>query len=105
HQLEVSVGELVSFKREHDLAPPEAGEGDADHPFGDQDLRAQDDALVAAALDAEPDEEPETGDDDDGDDASAGDSGDNGDGDGDGAPRRRRGRRGGSRSGRARSRR
>src|SRR2546423_13594431 len=55
HQLDVSVGELVDFKREHDLAPPaEASEGGAngDGGFGDaaeEDLRAQDDALVAAA--------------------------------------------------------
>jgi hypothetical protein len=86
HQLEVSVGELVSFKREHDLAPPE--EGDQDGAFGgaDEDLRAQDDALVAAALDAEPDEEPS--------DDSDEDTGDGGDGEGQ-APRRRRGRRGG----------
>jgi hypothetical protein len=98
HQLEVSVGDLVAFKREHDLAPPEAN-GDQDHPFGgdDDDLRAQDDALVAAALDAEPEEE--AGDDADGD----------GDGDGDegqARPRRRgrrggRGRRGTSRASRA----
>src|SRR5437764_9473696 len=54
HQLEVSVGDLVAFKREHDLAPPEGGDGDQEHPFGaaEEDLRAQDDALVAAALDA-----------------------------------------------------
>jgi hypothetical protein len=85
HQLEVSVGDLVAFKREHDLAPPE-GDGDQEHPFGgdDEDLRAQDDALVAAALDAEPEDEPS-------------DNGDEEEGDGDGAarPARRRGRRGG----------
>ena len=71
HQLEVSVGELVSFKREHDLAPP--ADGDNGPPFGgdEEDLRAQDDALVAAALDAEPDADDEE---DDGD--AAGDAAD-----------------------------
>src|SRR6195256_3525831 len=56
HQLDVTVGDLAAFKREHDLAPPDTGDGDQDHPFGstEDDLRAQDDALVAAELDAEP---------------------------------------------------
>ena len=56
HQLEVSVGDIRAFKREHDLAPADAaGDGDGE-PFGagadgeEQDLRAEDDALVAAAL-------------------------------------------------------
>jgi hypothetical protein len=85
HQLDVSVGELVSFKREHELAPPEA-DVDSDGGAGpiaeqEDDLRAQDEALIAAALDAEPDE-PE-------------DEGDGEDGDGEDRPRRRRGRRGG----------
>jgi hypothetical protein len=59
HQLEVSVGDIRAFKREHELAPADAaGDGDAD-AFGpgaepeEQDLRAEDDALVAAALEAE----------------------------------------------------
>src|SRR5215204_1572455 len=103
HQLEVSVREIDAFKREHELVPAEAGNGDADAgPRLDEepDLRAEDDALVAAALDAEPDEdEPDDADDSD-----------DGDGDGpegkdeDGQPRkRRRGRRGGRgrRSGRS----
>jgi hypothetical protein len=85
HQLEVSVSELRSFKREHDLAPAdEAGE-----PYDDEelDLRAEDDALVAAALDAEPEEEEEREDTD----------GDGGGPDAEtaGRRRRRRGRRGG----------
>ena len=80
HQLEVSVGELVAFKREHELAPAEAS-GDAERPFdeAEEDLRAQDDALVAAALEAEPEEPGEDGDEVDDDER----------------PRRRRGRRGG----------
>jgi hypothetical protein len=86
HQLEVPVREIDTFKREHELAPADAPEGDTDAgPRLDEelDLRAEDDALVAAALDAEPDEEEP--DDEDGDDE-----------DGDAQPRkRRRGRRGG----------
>ena len=87
HQLEVSVRDLVAFKREHELAPPDTENGDQDHPFGatEDDLRAQDDALVAAALDAEPEEEP----------AAAEEAGDDPEGD-DQTPRRRRGRRGGA---------
>ena len=99
HQLDVSVGELVGFKREHELAPPEA-DGDSDAAPGaaseeEHDLRAQDEALIAAALDAEPDE------DEPGDDGDEGADGDAGAGD---RPRRRRGRRGGrSRRGRKRA--
>src|SRR5215208_7950864 len=96
HQLEVSVKDVDSFKREHDLPPGEDVEAPpADSPYGapleeEPDLRAEDDALVAAALDAEPDEadepdEPETGSDDDDDKGE----------DGKKAPARRRGRRGG----------
>jgi hypothetical protein len=95
HQLEVSVSELVGFKREHELAPPEAeGDGDAGPSGGsddDDDLRAQDEALIAAALDAEPEEDEDE------------DEGSDGEGDRDEKPRRRRGRRGGrSRRGRRR---
>jgi hypothetical protein len=57
HQLEVSVGDIRAFKREHELAPADAaGDGDGEAPAADaeeQDLRAEDDALVAAALEAE----------------------------------------------------
>jgi hypothetical protein len=98
HQIEVSVSELRSFKREHDLASAEPGQAGS-APFGDEelDLRAEDDALVAAALEAEP--EDERGDDEGGDDEGGADEG----GADDGAPdaetagrrRRRRGRRGG----------
>ena len=101
HQLDVSVGDLVSFKREHELAPPEAdpenGDGARSPASEDeQDLREQDEALIAAALDAEPEEsEDEDG---DGDDKSDGDE------DGEERPRRRRGRRGGrARRGRKRA--
>ncbi|MEA2396091.1 MAG: hypothetical protein QOJ82_3982 [Solirubrobacteraceae bacterium] len=89
HQLEVSVRDIDAFKREHELVPAEQLEGASDDPFSprveeEPDLRAEDDALVAAALDAEPEETPDE------DDADA-----DGDGDGDDKPRRRRGRRGG----------
>ncbi len=90
HQLEVSVKDIGAFKREHGLAP--ASDGDSEGAAGaldeELDLRAEDDALVAAELDAEPPEEeadeteaeeaePEEGD------------------DGGERKRRRRGRRGG----------
>jgi hypothetical protein len=84
HQLEVSVRDISAFKREHGLAP----EGEEEAAFSDElDLRAEDDALIAAELDAEPEEadgeESEKADDDDG------------NGESSERPRRRRGRRGG----------
>jgi hypothetical protein len=61
HQLDVSVSDIRGFKREHGLSEPN-GDGDAGAqvPAGDEelDLRAEDDALVAAALEEEA-EEPE----------------------------------------------
>src|SRR5881227_2468885 len=65
HQLEVSVRDIDAFKREHELVHAEQLEDAPDDPFGprveeeEPDLRAEDDALVAAALDAEPEEQPE----------------------------------------------
>ena len=56
HQLDVSVGDIRAFKREHELAPAEAGEGETFVPGAEAeepDLRAEDDALVAEALEAE----------------------------------------------------
>jgi hypothetical protein len=102
HQLDVSVGDIRAFKREHELAPAEAGNGDAFVPGAESDepdLRAEDDALVAEALEAErqAEEAADTVDreDEDGDGDADGDA----DGDGDDRPkRRRRGRRGGRRS-------
>jgi hypothetical protein len=101
HQLDVSVGDIRAFKREHELAPADAGDGDAFVPGAEADepdLRAEDDALVAEALEAERQAEEEAGDDtadtEDGDEGGEGDG--EGDGDGDDRPkRRRRGRRGG----------
>jgi hypothetical protein len=96
HQLDASVGDIRSFKREHELAPAEGGEGEAFVPgteAEEPDLRAEDDALVAEALEAERQAEQEAGDEE------AEDTHDrdgDGDEDGDDKPRRRRrGRRGG----------
>ncbi|MBI5106811.1 MAG: hypothetical protein HZB46_17815 [Solirubrobacterales bacterium] len=54
HQLEVTVQQIESFKRENDLLPDgEAPEGGAAVDFDDEiDLRAEDDALIAAELEA-----------------------------------------------------
>ena len=74
--------DIDAFKREHGLTP----EGEEDAAFSDDlDLRAEDDALIAAELDAEPEESDDDG--EEGDEKGDGGSGDR--------PRRRRGRRGG----------
>src|SRR4051812_12324283 len=95
HQLEVSVRDIDAFKREHELVPAEQLEDASDDPFSprveeEPDLRAEDDALVAAALDAEPEES-----DDDSSDSEDDSDADDSDPDSDDKPRRRRGRRGG----------
>ncbi len=92
HQLEVSVRDIGAFKREHELAPAEdVGERTTETGYGGEldepDLRAEDDALVAAALDAEPEPEPEPEAEDEDEDEGGADD--------DEKPRRRRGRRGG----------
>ena len=51
HQLEVSVRDIEQFKRQNDLAGEEAGEA-AGAEFEEIDLRAEDDALIAAELEA-----------------------------------------------------
>jgi hypothetical protein len=99
HQLDVSVGDIRAFKREHELAPAEAGEGETFVPgteAEEPDLRAEDDALVAEALEAERQAEEEADTDEDAADDGP-DEGDAEDGDGAAKPaaRRRRGRRGG----------
>jgi hypothetical protein len=90
HQLEVTVQQIQAFKREHGLA--EGGETEATGvPVGDYDdeidLRAEDDALIAAELEAaearQDEDEEEEGDDEDR---------------GPRGSRRRRGRRGGRRT-------
>jgi hypothetical protein len=87
HQLEVAVRDIDAFKREHGLAP----EGEEETSFSDDlDLRAEDDALIAAELDAEPEEDDQDGDGGDGGDGDSGGEDESGE-----RPRRRRGRRGG----------
>jgi len=52
HQLEVSVRDIEQFKRQNELAGDEAGpETAGDYPE-EIDLRAEDDALIAAELEA-----------------------------------------------------
>src|ERR1700733_9640214 len=99
HQLEVTVQQIQAFKREQGLEPdgePDAAGAVAD--FDDEiDLRAEDDALIAAELEAaearrseEEEEEGENGDEDEDDEAKQ-------------RSRRRRGRRGGRRASRRKS--
>jgi hypothetical protein len=90
HQLEVTVQQIQSFKREQGLE-----EGDVETTngadFDDEiDLRAEDDALIAAELDAAEAARAEQPDDD-------ADAESDGDADEEAKPKRRRGRRGGRR--------
>ena len=80
HQLEVTVQQIQAFKREQGLEPDAEENGAVTEEV---DLRAEDDALVAAALDAESDEDEEI-EDEEADEAED-------------KPKRRRGRRGGRR--------
>jgi hypothetical protein len=84
HQLEVTVQQIQAFKKDQSLEATdevEAGPGTPD--FDDEiDLRAEDDALIAAELDAAAAESAEETDDEDEDEAEK-------------PARRRRGRRGG----------
>ncbi len=54
HQLEATVQQIEIFKRDNELVPAEASNGEAPKvDFDDEiDLRAEDDALVAAELEA-----------------------------------------------------
>ncbi len=93
HQLEVTVQQIQSFKREHELGEPSQTDGEGPPiDFDDEiDLRAEDDALIAAELEAaEASREEESGSDDD----------ENGE---ERSGRRRRGRRGGRRRARGKS--
>jgi hypothetical protein len=87
HQLEVTTTQIAAFKRENDLAPEgEAPEGAAGVDFDDEiDLRAEDDALIAAELEAEAARAEEEGDEDEEEEEA----------DDEDKPKRRRGRRGG----------
>src|SRR3954466_15268553 len=84
HQLEVTGQQIEAFKKENDLLPdgeaPEAPGVDFDDEI---DLRAEDDALIAAELEAEAARKAEEGEDEESSDED------------DEAPKRRRGRRGG----------
>jgi hypothetical protein len=90
HQLEVSASDIRAFKREHGLVPEGAGNGESETaPTGEQeepDLRAEDDALVAAALEQEAAEKTDEGE---------AEEAEEDEGDDDRPRRRRRGRRGG----------
>src|SRR5436190_24002620 len=53
HQLEVTVQQIQAFKREQQLEPGDDTEGVGAADYDDEiDLRAEDDALIAAELDA-----------------------------------------------------
>jgi hypothetical protein len=99
HQLEVTVQQIQSFKREQGLEPDgEQAEAAAGADFDDEiDLRAEDDAAIAAELDAAEAARAAAA----AEAEAAGDAEEDTDGDGEEAkPRRRRSRRGGG--GRAR---
>ena len=63
HQLDVSVREIEAFKRDNELVPENGERPASEAPPEEIDLRAEDDALIAAELEAaeslddEPDEE------------------------------------------------
>jgi hypothetical protein len=89
HQLEVSVRDIEQFKRQNDLEG-DGGGGEANAYPEEIDLRAEDDALIAAELEAaELEAEREL--------AEAPESADNGDEPEEGDRPRRRSRRGGRR--------
>src|SRR4249919_49534 len=52
HQLEVTVQQIQAFKREQGLEPDVENDGAAADFDDEIDLRAEDDALIAAELDA-----------------------------------------------------
>ena len=97
HQLEVTVQQIEAFKRENDLV---AGDDLVDGPTGvdfddEIDLRAEDDALIAAELEAAEAQRAEQEDEDSDSDEDEEDEGE----EKRGAAKRRRGRRGGRRGG------
>jgi peptidoglycan hydrolase-like protein with peptidoglycan-binding domain len=53
HQLEVTVQQIQAFKREHGLEPDGEANGEANSSYEEVDLRAEDDAAIAAELEAE----------------------------------------------------
>lgn len=52
HQLEVTTQQIAAFKRENKLTADEAEPNGTAHVDGEIDLRAEDDALIAAELEA-----------------------------------------------------
>ena len=52
HQLDVSVREIEAFKRDNELAPENGERPASEAPPEEIDLRAEDDALIAAELEA-----------------------------------------------------
>ncbi len=97
HQLEVSVRDIEQFKRQNELVSDDEateGAGSGDYPE-EIDLRAEDDALIAAELEAAEAEAARAREEAERERAERGDSGEEGEGE-ESAPRtRRRGRRGG----------
>jgi hypothetical protein len=90
HQLEVSVRDIEQFKRQNELVSDEEGTesaGASDYPE-EIDLRAEDDALIAAELEAAEAEAERAR-------ADAATEADESDEESEGTPARRRGRRGG----------
>jgi hypothetical protein len=86
HQLEVTVQQIEAFKKENDLVPDGEATETAGADFDDEiDLRAEDDALIAAELEAAEAEASDEEDEDEGDE------------DEEEEPKRRRSRRGGRR--------
>ena len=107
HQLEATVQQIETFKRDNELIPAEAQNGESPKAEFDEeiDLRAEDDALVAAELEeaeARKAEEERLKAEEDARRAEAGESEADDDGDAPAKPApRRRGRRGGRGRGRA----
>jgi hypothetical protein len=92
HQLDVSVQQIDAFKREHDLVPNGGPDDKPAADFDDEiDLRAEDDALIAAELEAAAEAERKAAEE------AAEKEGEDDDEDKERPRRRRRGRRGGRR--------
>jgi hypothetical protein len=65
HQLEVTVQQIQAFKRDQQLEGGDETDGTTVVDDDDIDLRAEDDALIAAELDAAAAEQPDDEDEDD----------------------------------------
>ncbi len=102
HQLEVTVQQIQAFKREQGLEPNGESDASIGVDFDDEiDLRAEDDALIAAELEAAEAQRAEQEEDEEGD--SDEDEDEDEEGGARRTARRRRGRRGGRRSTRRKS--